>query len=67
MSKIMPDYQLRVVAERDELRDRLERLETFIQGPKFPEVNVEEQHRLQTQADAMQLYLNILIDRIGNF
>jgi translation initiation factor IF-3 len=60
-------YKDRVVIERDELQTKLRHLHAFIEGMHFPKVEHEEQQRLMRQAEAMQAYLDILIDRIGNF
>ena len=63
----MKDYQKRVVAEREELNDRLDRLIVFLGGDVFPELSVAEQERLKKQAMLMQDYLEILDERIENF
>lgn len=57
-------HQLRVVAERNELQSRLEKLAAFISSsPNFRTVDEEEQIRL----DYMGNYLNVLNLRIAAF
>ena len=58
-------YQLRMLAERDELNDRLTKLHTFINSKKFEDVHPDEQFRLSTQASAMCTYLLVLDSRIA--
>jgi hypothetical protein len=64
----MEPHQLRVVVERDELKDKLDKLNAFINSDKFTElVETEEQHRLMRQANLMSSYLDVLNERILNF
>lgn len=72
----MKPFQQRVVVERNELRERLERLKRYIDGAipaselpsiQFPELPDDERKRLSEQRDLMQKYLNILEERIENF
>ena len=61
-------HQLRVVAERNELQSRLEKLAAFISSsPNFRTVDEEEQIRLLHQQDYMGNYLNVLNLRIAAF
>ncbi len=62
----MKPFQKRVVDEKTELDDRLEKLNAFITKPKF-EVDADELHRLKNQASVMQTYSRILRQRIENF
>lgn len=64
----MEPHQLRVVNERDELKDKLDKLDIFINSDKFTElVETEEQHRLMRQANLMSSYLDVLNERILYF
>ena len=63
----MLPYQQRVVTERDELADKLTKLNTFIGGNVFYDLPPEERIRLARQAGAMKDYLDILNDRINDF
>lgn len=69
--KKMQPHQERVVAERDELQGKVERLETFIgrgsPGPIFTKLPVAEQCRLDRQFALMRLYLAVLNERIQEF
>ena len=61
-------HQQRVVDERDQLAERIEKLDAFIQGNSFFEGLPEaEQERLVAQAGVMAVYCRILERRIGAF
>lgn len=55
----------RLHVERDELRDRLGKLTSFLASVKFAEVEREEAERLKGQEIAMGHYLGILDARIA--
>lgn len=62
------EHQERVVKEMLELKDKTDKLESFIiNNPIFPKIQKEEQDRLQQQLLAMKYYLIILIERIKAF
>jgi hypothetical protein len=66
----MQPHQQRVIDEKKELDDKLERLLAFIgegNGPIFSTLVAEEQQRLTTQARIMKEYSDILADRINAF
>ena len=61
-------HQQRVVAERDELKDRLVKLDDFIEkSPVFQNVDPCEQGRLRLQRSSMSSYLMVLEERIEHF
>ena len=60
-------YQQRVIDEQTELAIKLGKLRKFNGGELFQTLPVDEQLRLQMQANAMMLYLYILNSRIGAF
>lgn len=61
-------HEVRVIEERDELNNKLEKLETFIQkSAAFKVLQDAEQELLQDQYDAMIVYRNILDKRIAIF
>lgn len=60
-------HQKRVIDEREELGSRLEKLENFIGGIKFTELDPAEQSRLDRQFLVMQLYAQVLSERISAF
>jgi hypothetical protein len=61
----MQDFQKRVISERDELRERWDRLNTFLaSNPQIPNA---ELFRLRRQAVVMLEYLGILSERIDHF
>ena len=66
----MQPHQERVVIEKKELDEKLEKLLAFIgagSGPIFSKLITEEQERLTTQARIMKEYSDILADRINAF
>jgi hypothetical protein len=60
-------HQQRVVAEKNELSYKTEKLETFIGGPAYALLPAAEQTRLSRQFLIMQLYKQVLEERIGAF
>lgn len=64
----MPPYQERVVAEKADLDERMERLAEYMRGERFfTENDEEEQIRLIRQSNAMLHYSEVLGDRIAHF
>ena len=64
----MQPHQERVVAEKSELDDKLNKLKAFImESPIFKALPAEEQKRLNRQHDVMLEYSNILGERIEAF
>lgn len=62
LTPVLLPYQVRVINERKELAARLEALLNFIQDPAFEArvPHVEDRVLLETQAEIMQVYLNLL-------
>lgn len=66
--KPLPPFQQRVVAERDELQDRAQKLDVFVNHtPSFASVEPQEQERLKQQLSLQQQLLIVLNDRIAHF
>ena len=63
----MEGYQDRVVVEKDELDERIEKLTNFIQSVKFQSIPEEEQELLTRQLEVMREYSSILEERIEGF
>lgn len=64
----MRDYQKRVVAEKYELEKKLAGLRKFIADEVvFSRVEEKEQKRLRRQEVIMELYSEVLADRIAAF
>ncbi len=64
----MEPHQQRVVAERNELDERLAKLEEFRDySPIFKGLSKAEQRRLVRQASYMELYRDVLDERIEAF
>lgn len=60
-------YQERVVVEKRELDEKLVKLDSFLEGPVFFHLPVDERSRLSSQYGVMQEYSRILGERIGAF
>lgn len=63
----MQPYQQRVIDERQQLRERLDKLENFLAGDLFRSLNHEEGVLLWAQRGAMAQYLAILDRRVANW
>lgn len=63
----MQPHQQRVVIEKDELADKLTKLNLFIGGEMFNSLPSDERIRLAKQAEVMKDYLDILNARIAAF
>ena len=61
------DYQQRVVTEKQELDEKLEKLNAFGRGDVFPTLLEEEQERLIRQSKIMDQYSVVLGERIAAF
>ncbi len=57
-------HELRLVAESDQLADRLTNLSAFISGMDFLELDDVDRLMLKTQRDVMAIYHNILNRRL---
>ena len=66
MMDIQP-YQQRVLSEKDVLDDKIEKLDTFMQGDIFHRLDIEERNDMDLQLGAMKLYSRILASRIARF
>lgn len=58
------DYAFRLKNERDDLAERVEKLNEFIQSQNFANLPSDAQTDLKTQYEAMLPYLNVLNKRI---
>ena len=60
-------HQLRVIEEKEELLNKIEKLSAFLQTDKAKELSTEEYILLSVQLDYMNLYFSVLIKRIKVF
>ena len=68
MAKVLAPHQQRVVDERSELNEKIDKLKAFImESPIYKTLPPEEQKRLNRQCDVMIEYSRILGDRIEAF
>lgn len=63
----MAPHQERVIAERDELSEKLDKLRTFLTSMIFTSLPRDEQRRLTRQTLIMSDYLDVLDERIAAF
>ena len=63
----MAPHQERVIEEEKQLADKTAKLEAFIFGKTFMDVDVFEQTRLRNQLGYMRGYLRVLRERIEAF
>lgn len=63
----MAPHQQRVVDEKNELDNKLEKLVEFLDTQLFLGLPIEEKFRLRRQSVVMDEYSNILAARIGAF
>jgi hypothetical protein len=63
----MQEFQKRVVEEKTQLDERLEKLKIFLKTPTFKSLTSIERVRLTRQSEVMQEYSTILGQRIEGF
>ena len=63
----MQEFQQRVVDEKTELDDKIQKLTAFVGGTIFASIDDTERSRLSIQLQHMNGYSEILGQRIGNF
>ena len=63
----MQPHQMRVVIEKQDLDDKIEKLSIFIKGPIYTSLAGAEQLRLNNQFAYMVAYSNCLGERIAAF
>ena len=63
----MLDYQKRVVEEKKELDEKIDKLIHFIELGSFEKIDADEQSRLRVQGRIMQAYSACLRERIAHF
>ena len=66
MPELQP-HQQRVVAEKAELDERLNKLQAFTKTPNYGQISQAERNRLAVQETHMTAYSNVLGERIAAF
>ena len=61
----MEAFAERMITEKDELQDKVTKLEKFVNGEKFNELKGLEQVYLKEQLSFMRGYLSVLRQRIN--
>jgi hypothetical protein len=67
MALVKEEWQARVLDEKDALLEKLEKLEKFITSDAFANLAHAERIRLDRQVKIMQLYDQVLYERINAF
>ena len=67
MSQLAPPHQQRVVDEKAELDERLQKLNAFARSDTFLDLNFEDQNLLAKQSNLMRELSVVLGDRIARF
>ena len=60
-------YQERVIEEKEQLGERLQKLNTFLTTQQSLDLPFDERCLLVRQANTMEQYYDILLDRIERF
>jgi hypothetical protein len=60
-------FEDRLVAEYDQLRERISKADDFMAGPMFSGLDDHGRFMLQAQVGAMKLYAGILGARVGYY
>lgn len=63
----MQPHEQRVVTERDQLQEKIVKLENFIEGPVFEAMEYVDRKFMRIQMMAMMTYCEALNSRIGRF
>lgn len=61
----MSDFKQRLVEEKAQLNERIEKLEAFQSSEKFNEIDPVQMTLLNCQVHAMRTYSQILLERIA--
>lgn len=64
---VMQPHQERVVTERNDLAEKVQKLGIFLEGAMFPGLPEDEKARLREQYQHMLSYRNVLEKRIAAF
>lgn len=67
MKMVYEAHEQRVIDERAALDDNIDKLNSFLNGSRFQNVNPDEQDRLRAQLKVMREYSGILTQRIEAF
>ena len=63
----MHDYQLRVITEKKDLDEKIEKLGKFVLGHIFHGLDIDERKDMLLQLGTMELYSLVLEKRIQRF
>ena len=60
----MSDFKTRLIAEKDELKEKVEKLRVFLESKKSEEIEEFQLTMLRVQLSAMNTYLGCLLARL---
>lgn len=60
----MSDFKTRLVEEKQQLDEKISKLEPFISSENFPKIDQRQQELLKKQLPVMQQYSGILEERL---
>lgn len=61
----MEDFVKRMIAEKEELKERIDGINNFIESDKYDDLTDDESDLLYEQLECMIKYLKVLSGRIG--
>lgn len=61
----MSDFKSRLLTEKTELDEKIEKLSSFVHGEAIKSIDTRQQELLAKQLPTMQQYSEILYERIG--
>lgn len=61
----MSDFKTRLVQEKSELSDKIEKLDSFLSSENFTKIDVRQQELLKVQVHTMKSYEWVLNQRIN--
>ena len=61
----MPDFKTRLIEEKEQLNERIEKLESFVGSDKFSSISAVQQSLLNVQLQSMRTYSQVLVERIA--
>ena len=61
----MPDFKTRLIEEKEQLNERIEKLESFVSSDKFSSISAVQQSLLNVQLHSMRTYSQVLVERIA--
>ena len=64
--KLEPEWYIRLIKEKDELAERIEKLKAFIGTDSFNDLYIVQRSLMTLQLTYMESYLEVLVARYNN-